>query len=276
MLRSAAEYPVKEIPVNRISVFIERDREPIGFQELVESIRVHGLIVPVTVVERSDGRFELIKGQGRLEAHKRLKRSTIRAFVVPEADIDQYTKTVDWLVENRVRANLPPVVKARLADIDRQRGVTYEEIARRYGITPATARQYARVVRKASEQVLDMVEKDRLGFVKAKIIAEGIDDKRTQEAVAEVVTEDELDQRGTRAAVLIAQKAAQERTSPLSITELRSEIRKVAHRRSQLGEQLVATQERLDLLRRHSAELRGDSGFAEVVATIGRELPPEV
>lgn len=271
-----AERPVEEIPVDSITVFIERWREPIGFNELVESIRKHGLIVPVTVVRCAEGGFQLIKGQGRLEAHKRLKRPTIRAFVYQESEMDQYTKTVDWLVENRVRVKLPPVVKARLADIDQQRGLTYDEIASRYGMSPATARQYARVARKASGRVLDLVEKKELDFVKAKVIAEGIDDKGTQEAVAQVVAEDGLDQRETRAAVRLAQKAARESAASLTITELRSGIRRLTHRRSQIGEQVVVTQERLDVLRRHSVELGSDSAFVSMLASEGRQLPPEV
>lgn len=276
MLSRCAEYPIEEIPLNRISIFIPRDREKKGFGELVTSIGKHGLIVPVTVLKRADDRYELIKGQGRLEAHKRLKRTTIRAFVVPESDMDQYEKTVEWLVENRVRTQLPAVVKARLADIDRQQGLSYDVIGERYGMAPGTARQYARMAQKSSEQVLEMVESNRLDFTRAKAIAEGIDDKRAQEVVAQVVTEDHLDQKNTRAAVRIARSTMQGADEPLTITELRSGIRRLAHRRGVLGEQLVVVQERLDVLRRHGRDLSKDKDFLAAIAQAGRELPTEV
>ena len=271
----SADYPIEEIPLDRISVFIPRKREKTGFRDLVASIDKHGLIIPITVLKRADGTYELIKGQGRLEAHSRLKRPSIRAFVIPESDMDQYQKTVEWLVENRVRTQLPAVVKARLADIDRQQGLSYEAIGERYGMSPGTARQYARMAQKSSERVLDMVENDRLDFTRAKAIAEGIDDKAAQEVVAQVVTEDGLDQKNTRAAVRVARSTMQDATQPLTITELRSGIRRVGHRRGMLGEQLIVTQERLDVLRRHGGDLSKDKDFLAILDQVGRQQPPE-
>lgn len=275
MTPSRAEYPVEEIPVDRISVFISRKREEAGRNELIASIRKHGLIIPVTVLRRADGTYELIKGQGRLEAHRRLKRASIRAFVVPESDMNPYEKTVEWLVENRVRVQLPAVVKARLADIDRQRGLTYEEIGRRYGMSPGTARQYARAAQKSSEHVLDMVQNDRLDFTQAKTIAEGIDDKGAQVVVAQVVADDRLDIKNTRAAVRVARDAIRSSGQPLTITELRSSIKQLARRRGQLGEQLVVTQERLEVLRRHTDDLVKVADFQAALTSAGRPMPPE-
>ncbi len=271
----SADYPIEEIPLDRISVFIPRKREKTGFRDLVASIDKHGLIIPITVLKRADGTYELIKGQGRLEAHSRLKRPSIRAFVIPESDMDQYQKTVEWLVENRVRTQLPAVVKARLADIDRQQGLSYEAIGERYGMSPGTARQYARMAQKSSERVLDMVENDRLDFTRAKAIAEGIDDKAAQEVVAQVVTEDGLYQKNTRAAVRVARSTMQDATQPLTITELRSGIRRVGLRSGMLGEQLIVTQERLDVLRRHGGDLSKDKDFLAILDQVGRQQPPE-
>jgi ParB/RepB/Spo0J family partition protein len=240
------------------------------------SISEHGLIVPVTVLKRKDGSFELIKGQGRYEAHKKLGRTHIRAFVIPEEDMDVYQKTVEWLVENRVREELPSVLKARFAELDRQRGLSYEEIGRRYGMSPATARQYAKMAQKSSERVLQMVEEDKLDFTSAKMIAEGVNDRDSQEAVAEVVVSEKAGPRGTRAVVRIAQQLASSSDEPVTIPQLRERTRDMGHQRSLASRQLIVLQERRDVLLRHTRELAREQSFVDVVKASGRTLPEEM
>ena len=55
------------------------------------------------------------------------------------------------------------MLKARLSDFDRQRGMSFEEIGKRYDMSPSTPRQYADAFRKSSDKVVGLVESDKLG-----------------------------------------------------------------------------------------------------------------
>jgi len=63
------------VPIEKIIVVHSRDRGKRQFQENVRSINQLGLYQPIQVNKRNYhrlGKYELICGQGRLEAHKQL------------------------------------------------------------------------------------------------------------------------------------------------------------------------------------------------------------
>jgi ParB/RepB/Spo0J family partition protein len=269
MTISEQQSQVQEVPLDRISLFISRKREKRGFDQLVQSIREHGLIVPITVVEKKDGGFEVIKGQGRCEAHKRLGMKTIRAFVLPDGSVDAEQKTIDWLVENRVRERLPPVVKARLAALDSAAGKSEGEIGRRYGLSTGTVRQYVRTMRRASPAVLDMVESKRLGFTQARAISDAVVDPESQEAVAKLATRERMDLGDTKTLAGLAKRARGLAKSHVTIPELRGEIDKLKRRRADAILALQSRTGRSEVLRQHAVALCQDPSFATLLAKAG-------
>lgn len=87
--------------------------------DLANSIEEYGLIEPI-VVRRVDEGFELIAGERRLEAHKLLKKESIKAVV---RDIDDKKSRLLALVENIDRVNLDPIeiglfIKKLMEDTD--------------------------------------------------------------------------------------------------------------------------------------------------------------
>lgn len=272
MLAKGQAYTIEDIPVSGVDVFIPRDRDKAGHKELVESIRQIGLKWPVTVIRKAGGRFELIKGQGRLEAHIKLGRTTIRAFVLEEKDVPADQKVIEWLVENSVRERLSAIDKARLAHMDHQAGVGYEVIGKKYGMSPSTARQYADAYRKSSSKVVKMVESERLPFTHAKAIAEGIKDVTAQDAVAELVAEDGMSLSDAQAVVKLAKREQQKGGAPLSIPELRTAITDLKHQRGTLRSVRTSRLQRLEALRGHTEALSADAEFVELVKRIGIDL----
>jgi len=94
---------VELIPIDHISVVNPRVRNKKVFREIVENISEIGLKRPVTVARRDtpEGpRYDLVCGQGRLEAFRRLGQSRIPALVV---DADSEDCLVMSLVENLAR-----------------------------------------------------------------------------------------------------------------------------------------------------------------------------
>lgn len=77
--------------------------------ELIESVRRHGIITPLTLASNGDGRFSIIAGERRYRAAKAAKLREVPAQV-READGEALTLAV---AENVIRADLTPVEEAR-------------------------------------------------------------------------------------------------------------------------------------------------------------------
>jgi len=83
---------------------------PAELDDLVASIREHGLLQPLIVTEKGDGVYELIAGERRLRASKMLGLKTI-PVVVRTASEQQKLELA--LIENIQRHDLNPVEEAR-------------------------------------------------------------------------------------------------------------------------------------------------------------------
>ena len=77
---------VVRIPIDQITVMNPRERGKVKFKQIVTNISHIGLKKPITVVQRGsrDGKplYELVCGQGRLEACRQLGDTTVPALVI--------------------------------------------------------------------------------------------------------------------------------------------------------------------------------------------------
>src|SRR3981081_1406972 len=125
---------VELIPVDRITVINPRVRNKKIFKEIIANIAEIGLKKPITVTRRDDAdgpRYDLVCGQGRLEAYLALGQPEIPALVV---DADPEDCMVMSLVENLARRQHRAI--DLLHDIQglRRRGYSDAEIARKTGL----------------------------------------------------------------------------------------------------------------------------------------------
>jgi ParB family chromosome partitioning protein len=134
---SAAEpsHPIEWIPLERITVVNPRTRNNRSFKDITESIAQIGLKRPITVTCRveADGSFyDLVCGQGRLEAYEALGQATVPALVVSAEPEDCLIAS---LVENCARRQHSAL--DLLQDITgmRARGHSLPQIARKTGLT---------------------------------------------------------------------------------------------------------------------------------------------
>ena len=103
-LVAVTEYiPISEIHVSKFPI-----RESTNLNELVESIRQHGLIQPIVVRIIENG-YEVIAGHRRLEACKRLRWRQIPCLILDLEDRDSYEVQ---LIENLQREALNPIQEA--------------------------------------------------------------------------------------------------------------------------------------------------------------------
>jgi ParB family chromosome partitioning protein len=93
--------------------------------ELASSIEQHGLLQPIVVKVEEDKGYELVAGQRRLEAFRRLERERIPALVVTGRG-DELA-----LVENLQRTDLDPIDEAEALHALKQRyGYTQDQLAK--------------------------------------------------------------------------------------------------------------------------------------------------
>jgi len=210
-------------------VFIERDREQEEFECLVDSIKKIGLIIPITVLKKGS-KYELIKGQGRLEAHKKLGLKKIKAYVY-DGKIPDEEKISNWLVENVVRQHLSPFDRARMIYYEFQKSKDTDVVAQRFGIKRNKVQDAIDFLEKASPVILQKIENKELSFTPAKKIVATVEDKVTQNSVAEILTKENLDKKSEeviirRAAALEEKKKQKGEKEPkVSVSDLRRDIR---------------------------------------------------
>src|SRR5437879_2033070 len=120
---------VEQVPLDRITVINPRVRNRKVFEGIVKNIGQLGLKRPVTVIRKpgTDGdSFDLVCGQGRLEAYKALGQTEIPAFIVDATEEDGLVMS---LVENIARRRHRAI--DLLHDIEgmKRRGHSEEQIA---------------------------------------------------------------------------------------------------------------------------------------------------
>ena len=175
---------IEWIPIERITVVNPRLRNKRVFREIVANIAQIGLKRPVTVTRRAeaDGPFyDLVCGQGRLEAYQELGQKEVPALVV-SADTEDCL--IASLVENCARRQHKAI--DLLQDIGgmKARGYSETEIARKTGLSYDYVHGVARLLEKGEQRLLVAVESKTLPISVAIEIAEA-DDHGVQRALHE-------------------------------------------------------------------------------------------
>lgn len=166
---------VEMIPVERITVINPRVRNKRIFKEIVANIAELGLKRPITVSRRDDPdgpRYDLVCGQGRLEAYQALGQLEIPAIVV---DADTEDCMVMSLVENLARRQHRAI--DLLHDIEglKRRGYNDTTIARKTGLTIEYVRGILRLLKTGEHRLLRAVEAGQIPVSIAVDIASATD-----------------------------------------------------------------------------------------------------
>ena len=166
---------VQLIPIELITVVNPRVRNKKIFKEIVANIAEIGLKKPITVARRKhpDGpRYDLVCGQGRLEAYQSLGQREIPALVVEAEGEDCLVMS---LVENLARRQHRAI--DLLHDIEglKQRGYRETEIARKTGLTVEYVKGVIRLLKTGEHRLLRAVESAQIPVSVAVEIAEADD-----------------------------------------------------------------------------------------------------
>ena len=187
---------VRLIPVERIRVVNPRVRDPRKFQEIVESISRLGLKKPITVspgAADGDGTewFDLVCGQGRLEAYLALGAREIPALV---CDYSRSDGLLASLIENIARRRVRPLDQIKLVQWMKAQGDSPAEIARKTGLSADYIRHVFTLLDRGEERLLEGVLHGEIPISIAIQIA-GATDEASQRVLVEAFERKELTQK---------------------------------------------------------------------------------
>ena len=148
---------IQMIPIAEIEVLNPRTRNRKVFDELVDSIRKLGLKKPITVSRKAgQTKYEMVCGQGRMEAFVALGQTTIPAMVIEATSDDCYVMS---LVENIARRNHTPLELIREIGNLRDRGYSNVDIGEKVGFSSEYVWAICFLLDNGEERLLDAVER---------------------------------------------------------------------------------------------------------------------
>jgi ParB family chromosome partitioning protein len=172
---------IRRVPIAAITVLNPRSRNKRIFQELVSSIANLGLKKPITVSPREDGGFDLICGQGRMEAFMALGETEIPAVVMEASVEDCFVMS---LVENLARRQHSPMELVREIGALKERGYSVAEIARKTDFSPEYIWAIVFLLENGEVRLINAVERGVIPHTIAMEIAKA-GDAEVQSALAD-------------------------------------------------------------------------------------------
>jgi ParB family chromosome partitioning protein len=127
---TVATIAVKSIEANPFNPRTDFDEE--ALKELAASLKVHGLVQPITVRAKTGGIYQLISGERRWRASQMAGLTEIPAYIRSVENDQEMLEMA--LVENIQRENLNPVeVAITYKRLMRECNLTHEDLAQRLG-----------------------------------------------------------------------------------------------------------------------------------------------
>jgi ParB family chromosome partitioning protein len=164
---------VTMIPIEKIRILNPRHRDKKRFELIVQSIRNLGLKKPIqvslrSVAEGEEPGYDLVCGQGRLEAFLALGHKEIPAIVV---EVSKEERLLRSLVENMARRMPPPLALMNEIDRLKEQGYTNVEIGAKLDIADSTVGGLIALKKAGEERLLDAAISGRIPLSIAMEIA---------------------------------------------------------------------------------------------------------
>jgi len=149
---------IRDIPLELIDDFPDHPfkvRDDEDMMQLVESVKVRGVITPATVRQKEDGRYELVSGHRRKRACELAGFETLRSEIV---DLNRDEATILMVESNFQRSEILPSEKAfaykmRLEAMKRQAGRPRKENVSPVGTNLRTDEQIAQETGDSRNQI---------------------------------------------------------------------------------------------------------------------------
>lgn len=194
------EIPVSEIETNPFQPRTYFDED--ALLELAESIKVHGIIQPITVRRLAHNQYQLISGERRFQASKLAGLEMIPAYV-RSADDQQMLEMA--LIENIQRENLNAIeIALSYQRLLSECNLKQEQLGERVGKNRATVTNYLRLLKLPPDiqiavrdnrltmgharAIINVDSADQQLYIFKKTLAEELSVRKVEELVREMST----------------------------------------------------------------------------------------
>ncbi len=178
--------PVDLIEPNPFQPRMSFDQE--ALEELADSIRTLGLIQPITVRRKGDGRYQIISGERRFRASQLTGMDMIPAYIRDTNDQGMLEMAI---VENIQRENLDPIeVALSYQRLIEECNLTQEQMAVRVGKKRTSVTNFLRLL-KLPAKIQHDLKVGLLSVGHAKVLL-GVDDIRLQEYLCDLVIKEDM------------------------------------------------------------------------------------
>jgi ParB family transcriptional regulator, chromosome partitioning protein len=204
---AAGDLLVDEISPNRLqprSYFDDKKLE-----ELVTSIEEHGVLQPV-VVQKADSGYELIVGERRWRASKKLGLKKIPAVIREVSDAQSLEIAI---IENIHRHDLNPIEEAEAyARLANEFALTQEMVAKKVGKSRTAVANTLRLLKLSRNIKEDLIsEKISMGHARALL---GLENSKQMEILRKEIIKQDLTVRQTEARVNKVKAGSVNKTGP--------------------------------------------------------------
>ena len=197
------------LPISQVEPGLNQPRkrfDPEALDDLTDSIRVHGIIQPLTVRRLASGYYQIIAGERRWRAAKAAGLTEVPVVII-EADDRKVMEL--GLIENLQREDLNPAEEARGYQVLMEEyGLTQEQVAQQMGKSRPAITNTLRLLA-LPDDLMAMVESGALSAGHARAIL-GAPTATLQREAARQVVERQLSVRQTEALVRALQKPQRE------------------------------------------------------------------
>lgn len=187
------------VPVDQIHIMNPRSREAKRYRTITQSITTLGLKIPIVVSPRLKNKkasgieYDLVCGQGRLEAFRAAGESKIPARIIDASENDILLMS---LVENMARRK---IARSELVtEIVRlqQEGYSVNQISEKIDCGYDLVKGILKLHSSGEERLLDAVMNEKISVSVANMIAEATSNAEAQDAIMQAYQNKEIQLRG--------------------------------------------------------------------------------
>ncbi len=174
---------VREIKIQDIDPNIDQPRKDFdeeSIEELVKSIKEHGILQPILLKPNSNGRYTIIAGERRWRAARLAGLDRIPAII---RDIDYSEMLILALVENLQREDLDPIEEAEgIKRLMEECNLTQEQLAQKLGKSRPAIANALRLL-SLSDKIQSYLKENKITTGHARALL-AIEDEQTREEIA--------------------------------------------------------------------------------------------
>ncbi len=256
-LKSIPQKTIQEIDINKIKTNPYQPRKNFdeeSIDELASSIKKHGLMQPIIVIEDNEDKdkYILVAGERRVRAAKKLGKSTIKAIIsdITLKDLREYA-----LIENIQREDLNALeIALSLKSLVDEFGFTHEELAKNIGKSRTYISNMLRLLT-LPDNVKEKLSQNKISYGHAKVLI-GLNENQINETI-EKIEKENMNVRETEKFI----KKFKNKKNEKNNEEIKEEILEMALKLKKLGFKIEIGKDYLKIKFRNETDLKKMSEF---------------